>query len=333
MSKSLPLVQLQLLAPLLTGLRACGVDPEPVLESVGLTVSAVEQEGTSVHVMVMHHFTENCAAAADDKAFCAKIGFQLNPTGWPMVRKAFSQAATLGDFLNIYVAQANKYASSSTPYLEVRGEIATFGETRMFEPLIKPAQNDGFMIGLQLAMLERALGEMSEPERVLLVLCDPSVLPESFAHYQALRGNNLGPRIQFPSDWLTRSVSNATIGAGSAGNDRERNPDDFLSGFRKLLRQNIGNGGLKADGAADLVHMGHRSLARRLSALGTSTSKELSQAKIKYAKEALEGSDLAVEEIALNLGYSDPSNFARAFSKEERMSPIQFRSRQGKSSF
>ena len=85
MPNSLPLVQLQLLAPLLTGLRARGVDPESVLESVGLTQSAVDKEGTSVHVMVMHHFVENCAKAADDVTFCARIGFKLDPSGWPMV--------------------------------------------------------------------------------------------------------------------------------------------------------------------------------------------------------------------------------------------------------
>jgi AraC-like DNA-binding protein len=329
MPKSLPLVQLQLLHPLLAGLRECGVDPEAVLESVGLTQSAVEEEGTSVHVMVMHHFVENCAKAADDRTFCAKIGARLDPTGWPMVRKAFQQATTLGDFLNIYVAQANKYASSSTPYLEVRGESATFGETRRFKPLIEPAQNDGFMIGLQLSMLERALGDVTEPERVLLVLCDPLVLPASFDRYQVLRGNNMGPRIQFPSDWLTSSISSGVPEAGAAVNGREKNYDHFLSGFRELLRQNIGNGGLKASEAAELVHIGQRSLARRLSGLGTGISKELSRAKGNYAKEALDGSEQSIEEIALNLGYTDPSNFARAFSKEENMSPIQFRSRQG----
>jgi AraC-like DNA-binding protein len=329
MSNSLPLVKLQLLHPLLAGLRACGVDPEPVLKSVGLTLSAVEQEGTSVHVMVMHHFVENCAKAADDRTFCAKIGAQLDPTGWPMVRKVFQQATTLGDFLNIYVAQAYKYASSSTPYVEVRGEMATFGETRAFEPLIKPAQNDGFMIGLLLSMLGRVLGDVREPERVILVLCDPSVLPASFDRYQVLRGNNMGPRIQFPSDWLMSSISSGVFKAGPAANGREKHHGDFLSGFRALLRHNVGNGGLKASEAAELVHMGHRSLARRLSGLGTSISKELSRAKINYAKDALDGSDRSVEDIASVLGYSDPSNFARAFAKEENMSPMQFRSRHG----
>lgn len=329
MPKSLPLVQLQLLAPLLSGLRDRGVDPEPVLESVGLTVSAVEKEGTSVHVMVMHHFLEGCAKAVDDPTFCAGIGSRLDPTGWPMVRQAFEQANTLGDFLNIYVANANKFASSSTPYVEVRADTATFGETRRFEPLIKPAQNDGFMIGLKMAVLEKVLGDIKEPESVFLVLCDPSVLPSSFHRYQALRGNNLGPRVQFPSRWLAHSISRDIAAVAIPANTAERQPDHFLFGLRKLLLQNICNKGLNASKIADLVHLSPRSLARRLAVLNTSISKELTRAKIEYAKEALASSELSIDEISSNLGYTHPSNFARAFAKEANTSPTLFRSHHG----
>lgn len=325
MPQSLPLVQLQLLAPLMTGLRTCGVDPEPVLESVGLTLSAVEHEGASVHVMVMHQFVENCARAADDRTFCARIGAQLDLTGWPMLRSAFEQAATLGDLLNIYVAQSAKVATSSTPFVEVRGDTATFGEARRFKPLIEPAQNDGFMIGLKLAMLEQILGDHMEPERVILVLCDPSVLPASFSRYQALRGNYMGPRIQFPSKWLSLSVAGEGVAPNLTDRSQEKHLDDFLSGFRGILKRSIGNGGFNADQVAELLHMNARTLARQLSKLETSISKELSRAKIAYAKDALVRTDRAIEDIAAALGYSDPSNFTRAFAKEENMSPSQFR--------
>ena len=325
MPKSLPLVQLQVLAPLLSGLKAHGVDPEPVLESVGLTLSAVEQKGTSVHVMVMHQFVENCAEATGDRTFCAKIGSQLDPTGWPMIRMAFEQSTTLGDFLNIYVAQASLVASSVTPYVEVRGDKVTFGEERKFEPLIEPAQNDGFMIGLKVTILERLLGDRMDPERVMLVLCDPSVLPSKFDHFQALRGNRMGPRIQFPSEWLSMHIPDGVVGASSTEVLQRNRQDDFLSGLRSLLSQQIGRGGLKADETAKLLHLSKRKLARQLSNLGTSISKELSRAKIDYAKNALKGSDLSVEEIASALGYSDPSNFARAFAKEENLKPSQYR--------
>ncbi|MEP3329218.1 helix-turn-helix transcriptional regulator, partial [Sedimentitalea sp.] len=94
---------------------------------------------------------------------------------------------------------------------------------------------------------------------------------------------------------------------------------------RWILRRSIGNGGLKADEVAELLHMNARTLARQLFKLETSISKELSSAKVAYAKDALSGTDRSIEDIAAALGYSDPSNFARAFAKEENMSPAQFR--------
>ena len=246
-----------------------------------------------------------------------------------MLRMAFEQATSLGGFLNIYVSQASKVASSVTPYIEVRGDMATFGQTRMFEPQIKPAQNDGFMIGLKMAMLERALGDQMDPEHVLLVLSDPSVLPNSFNRYQVLRGNNMGPRIQFPSDWLSIPVSSSGVEAGVTDKYCDNHENDFLYGFRRLLIQQIGVGSIKANDAALLVHMSPKTLSRQLSALGTSISKELSQAKMDYAKDALEGSERSVEDIASVLGYSNASNFTRAFIKEENMNPMQFRSQRG----
>lgn len=325
MPNSLPMVQLQLLVPLLNGLKDIGVDPEPVLSSVGLTQNAVDQKGASVHVMVVHQFVEQCAAASGDRTFCAKIGFTLDTRGWPMLQKAFEQATTLGEFLNIYVVQAAKVASSITPYVEARGDKATFGETRNFEPLIPPAQNDGFGIGLKLAILERVLGAQMKPERVLVVLSDPSVLPKSLERYQALRGNNMGTRIQFPAEWLS-----LPIGGGNISSDLNDSPsgnpfDSFLVDFRNLLRQNISNGGLTAAEAAQLAHLGQRSLSRKLNQVGSSISKELAKAKLNYAKDALVGSDTSIEDIATSLGYSDPSNFSRAFAKEETVTPTQFR--------
>lgn len=327
MPDSLPLVQLQLLKPLLHGLRGRGIDPEAVLESVGLTMRAVDQEGASVHVMVMHQFVENCAEVTKDNTFAAQIGSRLDPSGWPMVGLALDTAATLGEFLNIYVVNAAKVATSATPYLEIRGNITTFGEERRFKPLIEPRQNDGFMISLKLSILENALGPALEPEKVLLVLCDPLVLPKKYARYQSIKGNNMGPRIQFPSEWLAVPLSRYLRAVEPGLPPRKMGQDDFLSSFRGLLEQSIGEGGMNLDGAAKLVHMNSKKLSRTLFSLGTTVSQEVSRAKMNHAKAALSTSTLSIQEIASSLGYTDASNFARAFSKDAGLSPSAYRTK------
>jgi AraC-like DNA-binding protein len=316
---------LQLIQPVLSALASRGLDPEGVLETVGLTLLAVEQPGATVHVMVIHEFLESCAKATGDNCFCAKVGASLDTTGWPMIRQAMSEARTLGTFLRIYVTKAGQVASSVTAFLDIRGDVATFGEERRFKPLIVPAQNDGFMVGLKVTLLEHALDSMFDRSQVTLVVSDPSVLPKEMKAFRVLKGDVMGTKVQFPSEWLAVPLNPIT--APSVPQDKPINMKDadLLSSFRALLRQHVAQGGITARHAADLVRMSPKSLARRLSAFDTTASKEILSAKMDYAKHALTTSDRSVEKISLDLGYSDASNFARAFAKLVGATPTDFR--------
>lgn len=325
MPQSLPLVQLQLIKPLLSALKSRGVDPESVLENVGLTLSAVEQPGATVHVMVIHEFLESCATASGDQCFCAKVAASLDTTGWPMIQQAMSEARTLGSFLRIYVTKAAQVASSVTAFLDIRGDVSTFGEARRFKPLIVPAQNDGFMVSLKVSLLERAIDGAFDPSKVTLVVSDPTVLPKQMKTFQVLKGDHMGAKVQFPSDWLAAPLKPSDPPRSPPEKPFSLKGADLLSSFRTILQQQIAQGGITAREAADLVRMSPKSLARRLSAFDTTASREIQSAKMEYAKHALSTSDRSIEKISLDLGYSDASNFARAFAKDVGATPTDYR--------
>lgn len=323
MSNQLPLVQLKLLRPIVSGLRERGIDPLSVLEIVGLTEAAIEDDEAAVHVMVIHQFLEECAVAVGDPTFCASIGSRLDPSGWPMIADAIQISNSLGDFLAIYVSRANEVATSVKAYLEVRGNTAHFGEERIFRPTIVPAQNDGFMISLSLSILKRALGPTLDPSRMILVMCDPSVLPDTFTTFQVLKGDRMGFRIQFPAEWLTLPIDGISAPSGEHGPAMAE--PQFLFGFRRLLLQNVGNGGLDAKSAAQLTAMSRWKLARVLASHGTDISSEIARARLDFAQDRLANSEQSIEGISAALGYSDPANFSRAFAKENGQSPSKFR--------
>jgi AraC-like DNA-binding protein len=327
MLKSLPLVNLSVLRPILTALRDRGVDPEVVLETAGLTEDAVAHDDVTVHVMVVHQFLEACAETVDDPTFCASVGARLDPSGWPMIEAALSVGGSLAEFLATYVSRANEVASSVTAYLDVRGEQAIYGETRLFRPTILPAQNDGFMVSLAVTILRRALGDRFAPRDVTLVLCDPRVLPASLSEFPRLKGDEMGFRIKFPSAWLVLSVDREATGPLVAAPDQPDDVSRFLAEFRALVARQIGQGGLSADDAAALLSMSRSKLSRRLAKEGTSISDEIRRAKFAFARARLRSSAQPVDEIAAALGYSDPSNFSRAFREAEGISPRAFRSR------
>jgi AraC-like DNA-binding protein len=63
--------------------------------------------------------------------------------------------------------------------------------------------------------------------------------------------------------------------------------------------------------------------------LGRSLSEHVHSRRIEAAKHLLERDDLAVSDVASELGYSDPSHFTRAFSRLVGFSPREYRRRLG----
>ncbi|MFD2230890.1 AraC family transcriptional regulator [Alkalimarinus sediminis] len=72
---------------------------------------------------------------------------------------------------------------------------------------------------------------------------------------------------------------------------------------------------------SDQLHMTSRTLRRQLQNFGTSFQDLLSDIRKKRAIALLQNTDKPVDEIAYELGYSDPSNFGRAFRKWTGKSP------------
>ncbi|EAR10008.1 GlxA family transcriptional regulator [Reinekea blandensis] len=79
---------------------------------------------------------------------------------------------------------------------------------------------------------------------------------------------------------------------------------------------------------ADAVALSERTLARRFQqALNLSPGEYLRQWRIEQAKQRLENTRQSIEAIAADVGYSDVSNFVRAFRQNAGLSPAEFRDR------
>lgn len=79
------------------------------------------------------------------------------------------------------------------------------------------------------------------------------------------------------------------------------------------------------DAIAETLGMSRRTLQRSLAYEGTSYSQVLTDARIHIAADWLEHTDQPIAEIAFDLGYTDSSNFTRAFRRWLGVSPQAFR--------
>lgn len=140
---------------------------------------------------------------------------------------------------------------------------------------------------------------------------------------------------RFPASFLAARVRNADPTLTSlviAQHERELRrvaiDDSILSRVRDQVVRQLDRGAERSRVARELG-MSSRTLQRRLGELGVKYYDVVEQARCAKATDLLSGTDHKVDEVALQLGYSDPANFRRAFRRWVGVSPSEYRSTLG----
>jgi AraC-like DNA-binding protein len=102
--------------------------------------------------------------------------------------------------------------------------------------------------------------------------------------------------------------------------------DDLVGVVSAQLWTQVLSGAVSIDSTARALDTSIRSLQRALDRSGTDFRTLATAIRIRRARELLAGTGLPITEIATELGYSTPANFARAFRKATGSAPQAFRS-------
>jgi AraC-like DNA-binding protein len=81
------------------------------------------------------------------------------------------------------------------------------------------------------------------------------------------------------------------------------------------------------DEMAKRLHIGARTLRRRLKDENTSYKQVVSEFRVAMAKRYLSETSLPANEVAILVGYADPANLYRTFQRETGQTPMQYRAR------
>lgn len=100
--------------------------------------------------------------------------------------------------------------------------------------------------------------------------------------------------------------------------------NSMLYQVRRIIEKDNGQSA-SLERVAQELNVSSRTLKRRLKALDTSYQRILDGVRKGKAIEFLTSTSMTVDEIADSLGYSDPSNFGRAFRKWTGKSPTEYR--------
>lgn len=107
----------------------------------------------------------------------------------------------------------------------------------------------------------------------------------------------------------------------------ESSPDgDNLSAqVKAMIGHDFSEGFPAFDTISSALNMSAPTLRRRLKREGTTFQKLKDDARCEAAKLCLDRPDLSINEVALQMGFTDPSAFHRSFKKWTKMTPGQFR--------
>lgn len=100
---------------------------------------------------------------------------------------------------------------------------------------------------------------------------------------------------------------------------------DVVSKARVLLIGQLPDGEPSRKALAQSLHMSERTLARRLADSDYTFTSLVDEIRDNLARDYLRQSRFSVTDVAFLLGFSDQSNFARAFKRWTGLSPSEFR--------
>ena len=313
-------------------LRDMGLGEEALLEGTGLDERAFLEDETRITFLQHRRFLRNALALTGDHHLGLRFGQKLNVTALGILGYAAMSCHDLSDAL----ITITRYFRIRAPLLSLT--LKEEGEEALLE--IDEALDFGdvryFMLSSTIAGISRILDYYAEQPEVVTRAELSCRAPRD---WDRVSGELTFPvdfdqpanRIYFPRSVLGKELAMADPQTAQSTKTiceqllaRIGEQAGLVSRVRAfILQQNGGFPSLEA--AADHFCVSSRTLRRELQTAGTTYQKVLDDVRSNIAMQYLKTTRKPVYDIALELGFNDPSNFGRAFRRWTGRSPNSFR--------
>lgn len=158
--------------------------------------------------------------------------------------------------------------------------------------------------------------------------------------YQQLLGckvefNQARASLAIPRQWLNIAIQSFTPQAEQLFNGQVRrllhtdaSGDDVAAQVKRLLIERPNQCRFSLELTAPLLSLSARTLRRHLSAGGSSFRRLCMEVRMDLARDYLNNTPLTIQEVAYQLGYTQVTNFFRAFKTYYGVTPEQMRQRE-----
>lgn len=319
------------------GLRARDIDPQPLFDAAGIDSREISLAEKRFPTKRMQHLWRLALAATGDPCFGLHLAGHVQPSAMQGLGFAWLASNTLRDSLD----RLARFSRLLHPILKI--SLEKTGET---DDLVVTGQEQwpdfefasaDLAMAVFLRMCRMTAGETVDPEIVYLQRPQPPTedCREDFANffhatvvYDAAENRlrfasaQLDKPLPTPNPELAR-ISDQTVVDYLARYDRE----STAMRVRAHIIEHLPDGAPQQQRVANTLHLSLRSLQRRLKEEGTSFKDLLEETRRELALNYIRETHRPIGEITYLLGFSEPSNFTRAFRRWTGMAPAEYRER------
>ena len=307
--------------------RSQGAPVEQLLENVGIRPDRLGIPGMVVPLQNAYRFAESACHSLQDEHLGLKLGLATTLQDFGRYGRSLQAAATFGKYLETGVALYNTLTTGERLWLseydgQIRLNIASPGDAGL-----GIYQSHLCAIAVTIAVCRKALGPTWSPGEIGLSYQSREKIPsvDLFAESRVISGlpqsyiciprSVLGLRLHLEAD------------ASELGDQAAQPlPMTLIALVEKQIQALIiGGEKFHIEMVAESLMMSKRTLQRAIAKEGMNYFQLLSDIRLRQAARWLDHSDKPVTEIALALGYTEASNFTRAFRRRTGISPRAYR--------
>jgi AraC-like DNA-binding protein len=329
-----PRLTARAIRPLVSGLRALGHDPVPLLASAGIESAVLDEPDAHVPMRAAVSLITRAVEATRDSNLGLRLAQSADLGSFDVHLYAMLSSGTLGAAYVCLCRYQRLIHETTRVELQIEGDHAVLGH-RMPGGMAAPRHSAEFIVAAWVRAGRLATGTDWAPAEVRFAHPRP---PDPGAHESffrsAVRFDTGENALVLPTPLLATPCVRADP-ALLAVLDRYAadrlavvpQTTSFADRARAALAEDLARGEPRAQRLAARLKTSERTLNRALAAEGTSYRELLDQLRKELAARRLSDDRVSISEVAFLLGFSELSAFYRAFKRWTGMTPAEFRRR------
>ena len=314
-----------------SALEAEGIDPQTIFDELGITPQLTSDPLQRISNEDVSRLFQASIAATGNPCFGIAVGERMQPGNLHALGFALLASTSLRDFYD-RICNYYRVVSQNAEFLQYDREGASVLVARNVAQSVCDETQDAWvtvMVRFLRFLYQQDINPLwIELPRQVPVGGDQPYLdyfkcPVRFACKEA--------SIAMDSAVMDRPLPGASPDLAQQNDQivmqylEQMDRNDIVNRVRCLIIEELAAGTLTKQGIADKLHMSARNLQLKLAARDTTFQDILDSTRQNLAAGYIEHSHLAITEIAYLLGFSDASNFTRAFRRWHGVSPSEYR--------